>query len=530
MSDATHRLATGRIVGEKVADTGLHARGRGVGGGMRLSSVIVGCGTKGGLGSDPDVSLVTADSRAVRPGALFFAARGTRADGHDFAARAAKGGAVAVVAEHPVDCAPALLLLAPSSRRALAVAAANFHGRPAERLDLCGVTGTKGKTTVTYLVEACAEAAGVPVGVIGTVSFRVPGRSRPASHTTPDAAEVQSLLADMAGAGARLAVLEASSHALDQDRLFGLSFRAAGFTNLGRDHLDYHADAEAYFRAKCRLFTELLAPGGTAVVNAADPHGARLADELARSGRTLWRFGIPEGEISLRDVRSGIGGLSAALWTPGGELRVASPLVGTHNLENLACAAGLAIAVGLPPEAVAFGLSRSPGAPGRLERIEARGVAAFVDYAHTPDSLAAAGRALLALGPRRLLVVFGCGGDRDPGKRPLMGRAAGEAADLVVVTSDNPRSEDPGAIIDAIVPGVAASGLGPLGTSEVLRGERGYAVVPDRREAIELALSAARPGDAVLIAGKGHEDYQIVGAERRHFDDREEARRALGIR
>jgi len=497
---------------------------------MRLSSVIAGCGTTGGLGSDPEVSLVTADSRKAGPGALFCAVRGTRSDGHDFALAAARAGAAAVVAERPVECGPALLLLAPSPRRALAVAAANLHGRPADRLALCGVTGTKGKTTVTYLVESCAEAAGVPAGVIGTVTWRVPGHSRPASHTTPDATEVQALLAEMVGAGARLAVLEASSHALDQDRLFGLSFRAAGFTNLGRDHLDYHPDAEAYFRAKCRLFTEGLAPGGTAVVNAADPHGARLADELARSGGSVWRFGIPSGEISVREASAGLHGLRVRLATPRGELSVASSLVGLHNLANLSCAAGLSLALGMEPGAVALGLGRSPGAPGRLERIEARGVSAFVDYSHTPDSLAAAQAALRALEPRRLLVVFGCGGDRDRGKRPLMGRAAGEAADLVLVTSDNPRGEDPRAIIDAIVPGVAEAGLRPLSAAEVLSGERGYAVVPDRREAIELALRAARPGDAVLIAGKGHEDYQIVGTERRHFDDREEARRALGIR
>jgi UDP-N-acetylmuramoyl-L-alanyl-D-glutamate--2,6-diaminopimelate ligase len=496
---------------------------------MRLSSVIAGCGTQGGLGPDPEVSLVTSDSREVGPGALFVAVRGTRSDGHDFAPAAARAGAVAVVAKRPVDCAPALLLLAPSPRRALALAAANLHGRPADRLTLCGVTGTKGKTTVTYLVEACAEAAGVPLGIIGTVSWRVPGRSRPASHTTPDAAQVQALLAEMVERGARLAVLEASSHALDQERLFGLSFRAAGFTNLGRDHLDYHADEEAYFRAKCRLFAEQLSEGGTAVVNAADPYGARLAFDLAGAKRAVWRFGIPDGEVAVREARTGLGGIEATLATPRGELRVASPLVGAHNLENLCCAAGLSLALGLEPGAVSRGLSSSRGAPGRLERIEGRGILAFVDYAHTPDSLAAASAALRALEPRRLLVVFGCGGDRDPGKRPLMGRAAARAADLVVVTSDNPRGEEPRAIVDAIVPGVLEAGLRSLKTDEVVRGERGFAVVLDRREAIDLAFAAARPGDVVLLAGKGHEDYQIVGAEKRHFDDREEARRALGI-
>ena len=496
---------------------------------MRLSSVMSGCEAAGALGPDPEVTLVTSDSRAVVPGALFVAVRGTRADGHDFAAAAARAGAAAVVAERTVPCAPALLLVVRSSRRALALAAANFHGRPADRLTLCGVTGTKGKTTVTFLVEACAGAARVPAGVIGTVSFRVPGGSRPASHTTPDAALVQSLLSEMVRGGARLAILEVSSHALDQDRVFGLSFRAAGFTNLGRDHLDYHPDEESYFQAKRRLFTEHLAPGGTAVVNAADPHGARLAAELARAGRRVWRFGTEDGEIRARGARLGVDGVSAGIDTPAGRLDVRSRLVGAHNLSNLCCAAGLALACGLDPAAVASGLSASPGAPGRLERIDGRGVAAFVDYAHTPDSLAAAGAALRALAPRRLLVVFGCGGDRDPGKRPLMGRAAAAFGDLVVVTSDNPRTEDPQAIIEAIVPGVAAAGLQRLAPAEAAAGQSGYLVLPDRREAIDLALAAARPGDVVLIAGKGHEDYQIVGTEKRHFDDREEARRALGV-
>ena len=496
---------------------------------MRLSSVIAGTGATLGQRPDAEVRAVTSDSREVKPGTLFAAVAGTRVDGHAFAAEAARAGAVAVLAERPVDCAPATLLLVPSSRRALAVAAANLLGRPAERLALCGVTGTKGKTTVTYLVEACADAAGVPCGVVGTVTWRVPGRSRPASHTTPDAVQVQSLLREMADAGARLAVLEVSSHALDQERVAGLRFRAAGFTNLGRDHLDYHPDEASYFAAKRRLFTELLAPDGVAVVNVADAHGARLADALRAAGRTVWRSGVPGAEVAARVLHAGIDGTHAVLETPRGEIVVRSPLVGAHNVENLCVAAGLALASGIDPAAVAAGLSASRGAPGRLERIDGRGVAAFVDYAHTPDSLAAACAAIRALSPRRLVVLFGCGGDRDRGKRPLMGRAAGAAADLVVVTSDNPRTEDPDAILAEIVPGLVASGLPRLSPAGTRDGARGFAVVADRREAIALALAAARPGDAVLIAGKGHEDYQIVGAQRRHLDDREEARKGLGV-
>jgi UDP-N-acetylmuramoyl-L-alanyl-D-glutamate--2,6-diaminopimelate ligase len=497
---------------------------------MRLSQVMAGAGAAGAARGDPEVTQVTGDSRAVRPGAVFFAVPGTRADGHDFAAEAVRAGAVAVVAERAVEVSPALLLLAPSSRRALAVAAANLHGRPGDALTLCGVTGTKGKTTVTYLVEACAAAARVPAGVVGTVTYRFPGASRPASHTTPGTEELQALLAEMVRAGTRLAVLEVSSHALAQERVAGLAFRAAGFTNLSRDHFDYHRDLEAYYQAKRRLFAEHLAADGVAVVNADDAHGARLAGELRESGREVWRYSLSgPAELTAREVRSGLAGIAAVLGTPRADLEVRSPLVGSHNLENLLCAAGLGLAVGLPPESVAAGLSASPGAPGRLERIEGRGVAAFVDYAHTDESLSRACAALRPLVAGRLLVVFGCGGDRDRGKRPLMGLAAGRAADLVVVTSDNPRTEQPSDIIAAIVPGLEQAGLRRISAAAAARGERGYRVLPDRREAIAAALAAARAGDAVLVAGKGHEDYQLVGTEKRHLDDREEVRRALGV-
>ena len=507
----------------------MHDGGRGSGEGMRLSEVIAGTGASGDLGHDPEVARLTPDSRAVRPGTLFFALRGTRADGHDFAAAAARAGAVAVVAERPVDAGAAPLLLAGNARRAMALSAANFHGHPGRRLVLAGVTGTKGKTTVSYLVESAAAAAGIPCGVTGTVTWRWPGTSRPASHTTPESTDLQAALAEMVAAGARLAVLEVSSHALAQERVAGLAFRAAAFLNLSRDHFDYHRDFEEYFQANRRLLAEHLAADGQAVVNAGDAHGARLAAELSGLGRRVWRFGAPGAELLAREARVGLGGIEAVLATPRGELRIRSPLTGRHNLDNLLAAAGLALALGLEPGAVARGLSASPGAPGRLERIQAGGVTAFVDYAHTDAALSAACAALRALGPRRLLVVFGCGGDRDPGKRPLMGRAAGAAADLVVVTSDNPRGEDPQAIIEAILPGVEQAGLSRLSPGEAGAGARGFLALPDRREAIALALSAARPGDAVLIAGKGHEDYQIVGTEKRHFDDREEARRALGL-
>jgi UDP-N-acetylmuramoyl-L-alanyl-D-glutamate--2,6-diaminopimelate ligase len=497
---------------------------------MRLSKVIEGTGAAGPLGGDPEVTLVTGDSRAVRPGAVFFALVGSKADGHAFAAEAARRGAVAVVAEREVACPPALLLVAPSARRAMAIAASNHFGRPGTAMKLAGVTGTNGKTTVAYLVEACARSADVPVAVLGTVTHRWPGGSRPASHTTPESTEVAAILALARDAGARLAVLEVSSHALAQERAAGLTFDVAAFTNLTRDHLDYHGDLETYFQAKRRLFLDHTKPSGVAVVNADDPFGARLARDLeAAHGARVWRFGRCGRELAARDVRFGLSGIEAELSTPAGPVALRSPLVGAHNLENLLCAAGLALSAGLPREAVERGLASCPGAPGRLERVEARGIAAFVDYAHTDDALARALAALRALEPRRLLVVFGCGGDRDRGKRPLMGEAAARAADVAVVTSDNPRSEDPAAIIAEIVPGLERAGMRRLAPSRALAGDAGYLVVADRREAISLALSAARAGDAVLIAGKGHEDYQLIGEQRLPFDDREEARRALGI-
>ncbi|MGC4000615.1 MAG: UDP-N-acetylmuramoyl-L-alanyl-D-glutamate--2,6-diaminopimelate ligase [Anaeromyxobacter sp.] len=494
---------------------------------MKLSSLMTGSGAQGDLGGNPEVTRVTGDSREVIPGACFFALPGATQDGARFAAAAARQGAIAVVAERPVECAPARLLLVPSARRAMALAAAAFHGRPGDALLLAGVTGTNGKTTITYLVEACAAAAGLPLGVIGTVTHRYPGVSRPASHTTPESTAIQALLAEMRAAGTRAAVLEVSSHALAQERVAGLRFQAAGFTNLTRDHLDYHGDMEHYFAAKRRLFTEHLAPGGVAVVNARDPWGAQLADQLG-PGRTVWRYGTRDGDaLRAVDAEIGLAGIRATLRTPQGDLKLRSPLVGAHNLENLLCAAGLALALGVPPAAVEAGLAASRGAPGRLERVDGRGVTVFVDYAHTDDALVRALAALRDLAPRRLLCVFGCGGDRDRGKRPLMGRAAAEGAELVVVTSDNPRTEDPAAILADIVPGVEATGKRRLAPAAARAGQDGFAVEADRRAAIRLAVGCARPGDAILIAGKGHEDYQIVGAEKRPFSDRDEARRAL---
>jgi len=445
---------------------------------------------------DIDVAGIATDSREVCPGEVFFALPGLRTDGRRHLAEAVVRGARAIVAEGPAVDAKVPVVLVRGVRRVLAAAAARFAGDPSAGLVLVGVTGTNGKTSTTFILESIWRAAGLETGVIGTVGYRGAGRlDRPAPLTTPEAPALQALLAEMRHAGATHVAMEVSSHALAQERVLGCRFDAVVFTNLTRDHLDFHGDAESYYRAKARLFLEHLAASGkpeaVAVVNVDDPAGARLA-----------------GEVRTRCVRVGAG--ETADVRP---LDIETTLAGTRGV----------LAFGGAPEAVAAGLAAVTAPPGRLERFDGPGFTVMVDYAHTPDALARALTVLRPLTPGRLIAVFGCGGDRDPGKRPLMGEAAARLSDVVVLTSDNPRTEDPGRILDAIEAGVVQAGLGPLGEHG-----RGYLVQADRRAAIALAIRLARPGDLVLVAGKGHEDYQIVGHEKHHLDDREEVRRALG--
>jgi UDP-N-acetylmuramoyl-L-alanyl-D-glutamate--2,6-diaminopimelate ligase len=499
---------------------------------VRLSHLLEGAGLAAPAGADPEITTVTSDSRRVVPGALFVCVPGQKVDGHDFAPAAAAAGAVAIAAERPVNAPGAVVVPVPSARRALALLAAALHRFPDRHLKLAGVTGTNGKTTCTYLFEAIATAAAQPCGVIGTVSYRYAGRSLPAPHTTPEATDIEPLLADIVAAGCTTAVMEVSSHALALHRADGLTFRSAAFTNLTRDHLDFHEDMEAYFAAKARLFRELLAPDGVATLNGDDAYGRRLYEELRAGSITAWRtsLGDESADLCFLRARTAITGIRGVLHTPLGDVEIRSPLVGEHNLHNLLTATGLALGVGLPLAAVHEGLTLSAGAPGRLERIDGGGITVFVDYAHTDDALRRAAGALREVAPQRLIVVFGCGGDRDRGKRPLMGRAAAELADLVVITSDNPRTEDPASIVDQIVPGAERAGRRRLREAEARAGETGFVVEVDRRAAIDLAVACARPGDVILVAGKGHEDYQILGTGKIHFDDREEARRALGVK
>ncbi|AKU91868.1 UDP-N-acetylmuramoyl-L-alanyl-D-glutamate--2,6-diaminopimelate ligase [Vulgatibacter incomptus] len=498
---------------------------------MRLSQLIADVGGSLPPGTpDPEIRAVTADSREAGDGALFVCVAGGSRDGHDFAAQAAAKGAAAILVEREVDAPGALVIRVASTRAALARCAAALQGHPEEKLSLVGITGTNGKTTVSWLFRSIAVAAGSSCGVIGTTGAFAGAKELPTTHTTPDSVSLSKLLGTMVAEGCDSAVLEVSSHALEQGRVEGLRFAAAAFTNLTRDHLDYHGSMEAYFEAKARLFSDHLRDGGAAVINADDAWGRQLAESVDPT--TLLRFSIDDSacEIFARNVEFSDAGIRADVATPAGGFALRSPLVGAHNLQNLLCATGLALACGHGLEAIAKGLFGAHGAPGRLERVDGEGFSAFVDYAHTDDALARVCAALRQAGKGRLLVVFGCGGDRDKGKRPLMGEVAARAADLAIVTSDNPRSERPEEIIAGILPGLERAGSRRLSHEEARAGALGFAVEPDRRSAIELAVACARPGDFVLVAGKGHETYQLVGDQRLHFDDREELRRALGSR
>ncbi|MCI0572186.1 MAG: UDP-N-acetylmuramoyl-L-alanyl-D-glutamate--2,6-diaminopimelate ligase [Myxococcaceae bacterium] len=495
---------------------------------MKLTDVLAGCGAEQASGgrASADVTGVVLDSRQVKAGDLFVALPGTKTDGAQFVGEAVSRGAVAVLAERPIPSQVPFFVVS-NVRQALAIVAANFYGRPAQELTLLGITGTNGKTTTSYLLESIAAAGGATTGLLGTIQYKFAGRTLEAPHTTPDALTLQRTLREMVDAGTDTVVMEVSSHALAQERVHGLSFRAAAFTNLSRDHLDYHKDMEEYFQAKRRLFQELLSPGGVAVVNGDDTYGSRIYNELRGQKRMAWKFSrTGAGEISATDVQLTLDGIRATLKTPAGDIPVRSRLLGPHNLENILAAAGMALGAGFSRRDVQDGIERVARVPGRMERVDTSGVNVLVDYAHTDEALRRALEAARALARGRVLVVFGCGGDRDQGKRPLMGQAAGELADVAVVTSDNPRGEDPEDIISQVTPGLEKAGVRRMSPAKARSGEKGYLVEGDRSAAIQLAVGLARPEDVVLIAGKGHEAYQQVGAEKLPFDDREEAVRA----
>jgi len=493
---------------------------------------------------DPVIRGVAIDSRAVAPGDLFVAIRGAQADGHRFLGAAAKLGAAAFLVEEAPAGASAepiagrCVVTVRDTRRALAPIATRFYGAPSEELALVGITGTNGKTSTTYLVESILRAAGRRTGVIGTVEVRYAGRRQRALNTTPESLDLQRLLRDMRTQGVDAVAMEVSSHGLALGRVDGCRFAVAGLTNLTQDHLDFHETMDAYAEAKALLFRRFVAPGGAAVINLDDPMASRFVDAAREGGARLLGVSRDPGrgaDVALEGAEVRLEGTRARLRLPQDvRLDVSLPLLGDFNLENLLVAAGCAVALGVPPDAIAAGVAGVPQVPGRVERVGAELPGAptvLVDYAHTPDAVEKLLRTVRPLAKGRLLTVFGCGGDRDRSKRPLMAEAVARWSDRVVATSDNPRSEDPRAILRDVEAGLSALTRAPSEAAADLDATpRGYAVVVDRREAIALALAIARPEDTVVIAGKGHEDYQIVGRERLPFDDRDEARRALRAR
>jgi UDP-N-acetylmuramoyl-L-alanyl-D-glutamate--2,6-diaminopimelate ligase len=476
-----------------------------------------------------DVAAIADDSTTVTPGTLFIAVKGLRRDGHDFVADAFRRGAVGAIVQEPqlltqLPDAPCLLCV-PDSRRALRQVATSFYGEPSRRLCMVGITGTNGKTTTSYLVQSILAASGLRVGVIGTVGYRIGERQITASHTTPGLLALQQLLAQMVQEGMEAVVMEVSSHALSQERVNGCLFDVAVFTNLTQDHLDFHLTMDDYFAAKRALFTGLAdghygKPGAWSVVNVDDPWGQRLVAD--HPGRTL-TYGLdPVADVTIADPVVDWSGIRGVVNGSRGTFPIESPLLGRYNVANLLAAAGVGLALNLEPSVIQDGIRQMRQVPGRFEKVDVVGQQPFrviVDYAHTEDALRRLLMAVRELQQGRVIVVFGCGGDRDRGKRPTMGRVAAEWAEVVILTSDNPRSEEPRAILREIEAGVTGA--------PAMRRMRDCQVIEDRRAAIGQAIAMAQPGDAVVIAGKGHEDYQIIGAARHPFDDRLVAREAL---
>jgi UDP-N-acetylmuramoyl-L-alanyl-D-glutamate--2,6-diaminopimelate ligase len=486
------------------------------------------------------------DSRRVRPGDLFVVRRGDRHDAAAFVPQAVASGAVALLAAPDVAFAapPGVpIVRVDDVTTGLAYAAAAVYGHPAFSLDVVGVTGTNGKTTATHLVRAAVDGAlGAPCcGIIGTIGHAYAGETIEAAHTTPEADELARVMAVMRKRGATHVAMEVSSIALVLGRVKAVRFRVAAFTNLTQDHLDFHGSMDAYAKAKLELFTTM-APG-LAVVNVDDPFGVEIAEacrcQVLRvrrrppAGGAGPRGGGGGADVAPESIEASAAGMRVVARTPKGRVEIATRLVGAHNVENLMVALGVAVALDLDVERAAKALSEERGAPGRLERCDGEGddVTVLVDYAHTPDALARVLETVKAVaGKGRVFCVFGCGGDRDKAKRAPMGEAVGARADVAIVTSDNPRTEDASAIAAPVEGGVRSAGMLAIAPDAAATALRAYVVELDRRRAIELAIQSARPGDVVLVAGKGHEDYQIVGATKRPFDDRVEAKSALAKR
>lgn len=463
-----------------------------------------------------EVKSVQSDSRRVREGSLFVAVPGFETDGAKFIDQAIDRGAVAIVTEKRGLARQGVTFVTVSrARRALAIASSAFYGRPASKLDLIGVTGTSGKTTTTKMIESVLDQTGDPVGLIGTIEYRAGDERQVADRTTPDATVLQEWFAKMVSAGVRRAVMEVSSHALALDRTADVPFAAAIFTNLSRDHFDFHESFEDYFAAKKILFDQIDRSRRTAIVNRDDEWGRKLIAELGDAAVT---FGLEDADIRpASGFLVDIDGLRGTVHTPWGDVEMSSRLIGTPNLYNWLAAIGASLSVGVPIEQIEAGIAAVGSVAGRFERIgDSDAPAVLVDYAHKPDALEKLLLAIRGMSPeRKILLVFGCGGNRDRGKRPLMGAVAAKLADRTILTSDNPRREDPEAILDEIEKGYRE-----------VRGD-GVERVAGRREAITRAVAEASDETIVVIAGKGHENYQVIGDSIERFDDREEAAAAL---
>ncbi|MDZ7992257.1 MAG: UDP-N-acetylmuramoyl-L-alanyl-D-glutamate--2,6-diaminopimelate ligase [Nostoc sp. EfeVER01] len=469
---------------------------------------------------DVEVRGLKTNSHACRVGDLFIGMPGTRVDGGEFWQSAIASGAVAAIvspeaAQKNPPTNQAVVISASNITQACAQIASAFYGYPGRKLKLVGVTGTNGKTTTTHLIEFILNKANLATALMGTLYTRWAGFEQTAAHTTPFAVELQQQLAEAVKAGSEFGVMEVSSHALAQGRVLGCEFEVAVFSNLTQDHLDYHSDMEDYFAAKALLFSPDYLKG-RAIINADDSYGKRLISSL--DSQRVWSYSVNDNSADLwmSDLSYQPNGVSGTLHTPKGDVAFRSPLVGQYNLENLLAAVGAVLHLGLDLQLVANAIPEFPGVPGRMERVQIsneQDISVIVDYAHTPDSLENLLKAARPFIPGKVICVFGCGGDRDRTKRPKMGKIAAELADVAVVTSDNPRTEDPEKILQDILAGIADT-VQPT-------------VICDRAIAIRTAILQAQPGDGVLLAGKGHEDYQILGTEKIHFDDREHARDAL---
>jgi UDP-N-acetylmuramoyl-L-alanyl-D-glutamate--2,6-diaminopimelate ligase len=492
---------------------------------VKLAELLAGFAVSRIAGSsDVDVAGLCYDSRQAKPGYVFFSTARDKERGRANIEDALKRGARVAVADEVEDAAtrPAMTFVECERPRLLMGAVASrFYNAPSRRLELVGVTGTAGKTTTTYILASIFEAAGLAAGIIGTIGIFARGRTLYHGLTTPESIDFESSLAEMEREAIQHVASEVSSIGIAEGRVDQLSFRACMFTNLGRDHLDYHGTMENYFQAKLRFFTDILPESKSAdpiaVVRGDDPYGKRILD-VVKTRKVS--FGLDRAlDAHAESYSAGLDGIRATISVLGKKIEILSPLIGEINLLNILGASALSVALGIDAAAVAEGVRRCPGAPGRLEAVPATpGVTVLIDYAHKPDALEAVLKTLRSLCKGRLVCVFGCGGDRDRGKRPIMGEIAGRIADLPVLTSDNPRTEDPLKIIADVEQGLVAAKLSRL--ADVRRKGRGYVVEPDRRSAIKLALEVAEPGDAVIVAGKGHEDYQLVGGRVLQFDDR----------